>query len=284
VVTRIIASAIVVGVAVLAAVGATAVVGRRHRDDAFARHHFRRLARYATVVAGGIALLVVWREELGRLGLVVGLAAAGVAFAMQEVIGAAAGWFNILSGRIYRVGDRVQLGGVRGDVIDITPLRTKILEIGAEGDPTTWVQGRQHTGRVVAVSNKATFTEPVFNYSAGFDYIWEEIAFGVPYRADWETAERIVLEEIEAIVDAPGARQALAAMARHYPVPRTETEPRVFVRAAESWMELAARFIVPVRTARTVKDEVTRRVRRRFDDAGIEMAFVAYDVTVRRAD
>src|SRR5205823_2411437 len=88
-------------------------------------------------------------------------AAAGIAFAMQEVIGAIAGWFNITSGRIYRIGDRVELGGVRGDVIDVTLLRTKMLEIGSAEDDKSWVKGRQHTGRIVAVSNKAAFTRRI---------------------------------------------------------------------------------------------------------------------------
>jgi small-conductance mechanosensitive channel len=67
------------------------------------------------------------------------------------------------------------MGGVRGDVIDITPLRTKIMEMGSATEEQTWVRGRQYTGRIVTVSNKATFTEPVFNYSTVFDYIWEEL-------------------------------------------------------------------------------------------------------------
>lgn len=71
-----------------------------------------------------IAIAIVWRAFAGRAGIVLGFAAAGLAFAMQEVVGAVAGSFNIISGRSYRVGDRVQVGGVRGDVIDITPLRS----------------------------------------------------------------------------------------------------------------------------------------------------------------
>jgi small-conductance mechanosensitive channel len=84
---------------------------------------------------------------------------------MQEVIGAVFGWVNILAGRIYTVGDRVEVGGVRGDVMDITPLRTKIMEMGSEGATDerpagSWVAARQPTGRTVTVSNKKTFHRP----------------------------------------------------------------------------------------------------------------------------
>jgi hypothetical protein len=82
------------------------------------------VAHYVIAVPALLAIGIVWRAFAGQLGLVLGLMTAGLAFAMQEVIGALAGWFNIVSGSIYKVGDRVEVGGVRGDVIDITPPRS----------------------------------------------------------------------------------------------------------------------------------------------------------------
>jgi small-conductance mechanosensitive channel len=279
---RAVTSLAVVAGAVLLAWVVGRVVGRRV-EDAVTRYHARKAARYGVAVIALVALAVVWRPFAGRIGVVVGLAAAGIAFAMQEVIGAIAGWFNILSGRIFRVGDRIEMGGVRGDVIDITPLRTKILEIGSAQDDGSWVRGRQLTGRIVAVSNKATFTDPVFNFSASFDYIWEELAVPVPHDADWRTAERILREEAEHISASRGAREAIDALSRRYPLPRTEMEPRVFVRATDDWMELSARFVVPVRSARAVIDDLTRRVHDRLDAAGVRPASRSLDVRLSGA-
>jgi small-conductance mechanosensitive channel len=250
-------------------------------DDPYAKYHARKLTRYAIVLGAVIALAVVWRSLAGNVGVILGFAAAGIAFAMQEVIGAIAGWFNITSGRIYRVGDRIELGGVRGDVIDITLLRTKMLEIGSAEDSKSWVKGRQHTGRIVAVSNKATFTSPVYNFSAAFDFVWEELSVGIPYRCDWREAERILQEEANEASRSVGAHEAIEAMKRRYPIPRAEVEPRVFVRAADSWMELSARFVVPVREARTAKDAITRRVWERLDAAGIELAYPTEEINLR---
>lgn len=280
---RLVTTAVVLLVAALLAVVLAPVLTRRV-DDPYTRYHLRKAIRLGVFVTALVAVAVVWRPFAGRIGVVLGLTAAGIAFAMQEVIGALAGWFNILTGRIFRVGDRIEMGGVRGDVIDVTPLRTKILEIGSGEDDTTWVRGRQHTGRIVAVSNKATFTEPVFNYSAAFEYIWEELTLPVSHRSDWREAERIMQEEAERISSSEGARGALEEMRRRYPMPRAELEPRVFVRATDNWMELAARFIVPVRTARSAKDELTRRIRERVERAGIEIASETVDATVRVAD
>ncbi len=263
------------------------LVGRllaRRTDDVYSRYYARKLTRYAVAVLVLVALAVLWRAFAGRVGVVLGLATAGLAFAMQEVVGAIAGWFNIVSGRIFRVGDRIQMGGVRGDVIDITPLRTKVMEIGGPGPGDGWVKGRQYTGRLVAISNKATFTEPVFNYSSAFEFIWEELTVPVAHRDDWQTAENILGEEARRVSDSDAARKAITEMARRYPVPRAEVEPRVFVQATDNYMELSARFVVPVRTARTAKDELTRRVVQRLADAGIEIASATEEVTVRRAD
>lgn len=280
---RLATSAVVIAIAMILAYLLGHVLARR-AEDPYAKYYARKLTRYATALAALVVLAIVWHAFAGRVGVVLGLATAGLAFAMQEVVGAIAGWFNILSGRIFRVGDRIEMGGVRGDVIDLTPLRTKVMEIGSPGSSETSIRGRQYTGRIVAISNKATFTGPVHNYSAAFDFIWEELTIPVPHASDWAAAERILAEEARKASASDGAQQAITHMARRYPVPRTEVEPRVYVRATDDYVELSARFVVPVRTARTVKDALTRTVLERFRAVGIDVASSTQDVTVHRAD
>jgi small-conductance mechanosensitive channel len=278
-VARLVATAVVV-VATAVLLGLAGRFAGWWLDDPYARFHARKLARYGIFLAALVALAIVWHSLAGNVGVILGFAAAGIAFAMQEVIGAIAGWFNITSGRIYRVGDRIELGGVRGDVIDITLLRTKMLEIGSAEDDKSWVKGRQHTGRIVAVSNKSTFTSPVYNFSAIFEFIWEELTVPITYSSDWHEAERIIQEEAVRASASEGARAAMSAMERRYPIAHAEVEPRVFVRATDNWMELSARFIVPVRQARTAKDAMIRRIRERLDGAGVEIASETQEVTV----
>jgi small-conductance mechanosensitive channel len=283
VVGRLVTTAVLVAAAVPVAAVLGTLVGRS-ADDPYTRYYLRKSARYAVLFVLLIALAVVWQPFAGRIGVVLGLAAAGVAFAMQEVIGALAGWVSILSSRQFRVGDRIQMGGVRGDVLDITPLRTKLLEIGSSGDGESWVRARQYTGRLVSVSNKAVFSEPVYNSSAAFDYLWEELTLPVPYDDDWQLGERILREEAERASSSADARTAIAEMRRRYLVGRADVEPRVFVRATDNWVELAARFVVPVRDARRIKDEMTRRVLVRFAEEGLSVASATQDVTVHSAE
>ena len=279
---RLVTSAAIVAIAAVAAELLGRLLARRG-DDAYSRYYARKSARYAVGILALVGVAIVWRAFAGRAGVVLGLAAAGIAFAMQETIGALAGFVNILSGKIFRVGDRVQMGGVRGDVIDITPLRTKIMEIGSANDDGTWVRGRQYTGRIVSVSNKATFTDPVFNYSAVFHYIWDELNVPIAHGDDWQRAEAILRAEAVRVSTTHGAQQAIREMLERYPVAATEVEPRVFARMTDNYMELSARFVVPVRTARSVKDELTRRVHEQLDEAGIAIASTTQDLTVTMA-
>ena len=258
---------------------AVPLVRRRFRGDDYRRYWAGKLVGYTLTTLTAIVLVVLWAPLGGRLSVILGFATAGVAFAMQEVIGALFGWLNILAGRIYDVGDRIEVAGVRGDVMDITPLRTKVLEIGSDGPgrdgATSWVSARQPTGRVVAVSNKKTFTEPVFNYSAQLEWIWEEMTFPIARGADWGRAEEIVLEEVRG--QAPDVREAgeraLASLGRRYLISSADVEARTFVRLAQGDVEVTARFVVPVRQARLVKDHLTRRVLARLAQERIELAY-----------
>ncbi|MCB2412414.1 mechanosensitive ion channel family protein [Demequina sp. TTPB684] len=245
-------------------------VATRVFGDTDQRFNVRRIVRAIIWFVAVFGLIVIWQPLGGSLAPTLGLATAGLAFAMQEAIGAIAGWFNITFGSIFRVGDRVQMGGVQGDVIDISLLKTRLMEIGDDAE-TTWVGGRQYTGRVVTVSNKATFTEPVYNYSSFFEYIWEEIEVAIPHHEDWRGASLVLEEEARRQATAEGAREAMATVRQRFPVPDTEVEPRVFAAADETYMRLAVRFVVPVRSARTVKDQITRRIHRRLEAAGVEV-------------
>ena len=279
--------AILLGALALIVVGEG--LARVRASDRYTRLHARRVVRYTTIVVAVFLVAIEWQVFAGHAVLLVGLLSAGLAFSLQELVGAMAGWFNIVLGRLYRVGDRVQLAGVHGDVIDVSLLRTKLMEIGTAGEPLAegetapndiWVLGRQYTGRIIALSNKTTFTEAVFNYSGVFDFIWEELRIGIPYDADWRQAESILLDEARNASAGEGAQAAMAEMTRRYPVPAGEVEPQVYVTMTDNWVQLAARFVIPVRSSRTVKSELARRILTRFEQAGIPVASTTSDITL----
>jgi small-conductance mechanosensitive channel len=146
-----------------------------------------------------LGLLTIWFDNPNSIATALGLVTAGVAFALQKVITAIAGYFIILRSNIFSVGDRIEMGGVRGDVISLGFIETKIMEMGQPpsiGGTTSssWVKSRQFTGRIVTVTNDRIFEEPVYNYTRDFPYLWEEISIPISYNADRDRAEQILVE------------------------------------------------------------------------------------------
>jgi small-conductance mechanosensitive channel len=177
----------------------------------------------------------------------------------------------------------VMMGGVKGDVIDLSPLRTTVMEIGSPGASQSseiWVRARQYTGRIVTVSNKAFFDEPIYNYSKDFDYVWEEISIPVSYKTDWEKGRDVLLWEVEKATRGfrDQSAEALAEMSRRYLVARSEVEPRVFVRITDNWVELSARFVLPTRSARGIKSEISENALRAFSREGIAIASATSEI------
>src|SRR4051812_12649263 len=138
----------------------------RHGPSTSARAGFwtRQAIRLLSAVVLTLGLFSIWFDEPARLATAFGLMSAGLAFALQRVITALAGYFIILRGDVFNVGDRIVMGGVRGDVIGLTFMQTKIMEMGQPppvqtDDPAMWVKSRQYTGRIVSVSNAKIFDE-----------------------------------------------------------------------------------------------------------------------------
>ena len=140
---------------------------------------------YALII---LAIMIVYSNQLTGFTVFLGVAGAGIAFALQEVIASVAGFIAINFTSFFKVGDRVLLGGIKGDVIDIGVLRTSLMEIG------DWVQGDLYNGRIVLVANSFIFKEPVFNYSGDFPFLWDELRVPIKTGGDFEYAKEKFLE------------------------------------------------------------------------------------------
>ncbi len=135
---------------------------------------------------GYVAAVFVYSSKLGGLTVAFGVAGAGIAFALQEVIASTAGWFAVSFAGFFKTGDRVLLGGIKGGVIDIGILRTTLMEVGE------WVKGDLYSGRVVRIANSFVFKEPVFNYSGDSPLLWDEIVLPIKYGSDRQLAREIL--------------------------------------------------------------------------------------------
>jgi small-conductance mechanosensitive channel len=250
------------------------------------RFWWRQTIRLAASGAGLLLLLSIWFDDPGRLTTAAGLITAGLAIALQRVITAFAAYFVILRGRLFQVGDRIVMGGVRGDVIALGFLRTTIMEMGQpppvrSDEPAIWVEARQYSGRIVTITNDKIFDEPVYNYTREFPYLWEEIHLPIPFSADRAAAERILLETAKrhTVRVAELSADALRELRRRYFVDSADLEPRVYWRITDNWLDLALRFVTRERGVREVKDAISRELLAALDQAGIPIASATFELT-----
>lgn len=177
------------------------------------------------------------------------------------------------------------MAGVRGDVIALDFIKTTIMEIGqppsyTNADASTWVRSRQYTGRVVTVTNDKVFSEPIYNYTRDFPYLWEEMSLPIPYAADRGRAEQIILEVARRHNLLAGAltESEQEEMERLFAVAVDDLEPRVYYRLTDNWLELTVRFFAKERGVRAVKDAMSRSILQAFDEAGIGIASATVEI------
>lgn len=246
----------------------------------------RQAINLVAAVVMVVGLVSTWFDDPSRLATALGLVTAGLAFALQKVVTSVAGYFVILQGKTFNVGDRITMGGVRGDVIALGFIQTTILEMGqppsveSNTDPAMWVRSRQYTGRIVTVTNDKIFDEPVYNYTRDFPYIWEEMRLPVAYRDDRNQAESILLD-IAARHSVPAHQlddEARRELQRRYLLDVHGFEPRVYYRLTDNWLELTVRFVTREHGIREVKDAMSRELLEQLENAGIGIASATFEI------
>lgn len=239
--------------------------------DTDLRYRVRKVVSYLATVLIILVLVASFSKRLAGFGVAFGVAGAGIAFALQEVIASAAGWVAVLFGGFYSPGDRVQLGGIKGDVIDIGVLRTTLMECGQ------WVDGDLYNGRIVRVANSFVFKEPVVNYTADFPYLWDEIKIPVKYGSDRKLAceifARVVNDVSRATVES--GRRTWAELVRKYRVEDAQIEPMVHMIANDNWLEYTVRYVVDFRRRRATKDLLFNRILDEVEAAGGRVALAS---------
>jgi small-conductance mechanosensitive channel len=232
-----------------------------------------------------IGIASIWFDNPTRLASVLGIIGAGIAFAMQRVITAVAGYFVILRGRTFNVGDRIVMGGVRGDVLDLSFMQTRIMEMGQspkeQADaPSMWIRSRQFTGRIVTVTNDKVFDEPVYNYTRAFPYIWDEISLPIKYGDDSNAVEQMLLKaaRTHALTQEKIGDEEVRRLEAEFGIATGELDPSVYWRMTDNWLELTVRFLVPDHGIRPIKDAMTREILAALQGASIDIASGTYAI------
>ena len=219
---------------------------------------------------------VVFNNRLRGIPITLGLAGAGITFALREVIVSVAGWLGILFGNFYNTGDRVQLGGIKGDVIDIGVLRTTIMEVGQ------WVDADLYNGRLVRVANSFVFSEPVFNYSADFPFLWDEIKIPIKYGCDYQRTKDILEKAAREVVGdyTKEAQLVWDKMVRKFIIENQSIHSTVTIEATDNWIEYTLRYVVDFKKRREVKNELFINILEEIDKTNGEIQFASETIEI----
>lgn len=205
-----------------------------------------------------IILLINFSDQIGSIATVLGFAAAGVAVALQNVILSIAGYFFLIGRFGIRVGDRVQISGVVGDVVEIGLVKLSLMELSGDGNH------RQPTGRVVVFSNAIVFQPSgnFFKQAPGTSFVWNEIRLKLAADCDYRLAEKRLTDAVEQVY--ARYRETIQRDYRHLErdlnLLLESPRPQSRLSLASDGLDVTIGYPAETRNAAQIADEVTRRV------------------------
>jgi small-conductance mechanosensitive channel len=228
----------------------------RRFGQANSRYKVRKFVVFSGYLSVLLFLAILFEDRLGRLSLVLGVAGAGVAVALQDVLASIAGAFSIGFSKLYSVGDRIQIGDTRGDVIDIGLLRTTLMETGG------WVSGDLYNGRIVRIPNSVILKGSVFNYSQGFQFVWDQIKVVFTITSDSQFAREMLRRVArEAIGDyLPEAQTSWKAASEYYQAENPPLEPTVALVVDAGYLDFTVSYIIDYHKRTAMKDQLFTKI------------------------
>jgi small-conductance mechanosensitive channel len=243
---------------------------RKRFEEAWVGYRARKVATYTTTIIGITVVAWIWVDAFNDLPTFLGLVSAGIAIALADVLKNLAGWIYIWSRRPFRVGDRIEVDGTKGDVVDIRLFRFSLMEVG------NWVDAEQSTGRLVHIPNGIVFTNQVANYTEGFDFIWQEIPVLVTFESDRARARAIV--EAAVRQHAPNVEREAGALiretARTYHIKIGALTPIVYMSVQDSGVLFTTRFLVDARRQRSTAQAIWEAILGALDtEPNVDLAY-----------
>ena len=245
-------------------------------SDPKMKYSFNKIVSIMFMLILAVVLVAIWVEDPSALFLAYGLIGAGIAISLQDVFKNFAGGIIILVNNLYKVGDRIEIDSKVGDVIDIDILYTTIMEVKG------WVAAEQPSGRLVMIPNGSILGGSIHNYTKDHNFIWDEIILPITFDSDWRYAHDVFLEllktETEEMVGL--AEKDISKLEKKYYLTRKVTEPAIYIKITDNWIEFYIRFVSEIRQRRLFKDTLSRKILEVIEksDNKIKLASATFDI------
>ncbi len=266
---KLLASFVVLALAVLIRALTIRAV-QRAADDNEVVYRAGKLATYSATIVVGLSLAWIWLDSVNNLATYLAVVSAGLAIALADVLKNMAGWGYIVIRRPFKVGDRIEIGGTKGDVLDIRLFRFTVAEVG------NWVDAEQATGRLVHIPNGSLFGDQVANYTEGFEFIWHEVPVLITFESNWRAGKALLEDIVKRVAPDIEARAGarIRETARSYHIKLGVLTPTVYTTVKDSGVLLTARFLVDVRERRGLDQTVWEQLLEGFAaDPDLDLAY-----------
>jgi len=242
--------------------------------DPKTQYQMRKIFSVLSLILSLGVMVTIWVTDPQALVVSYGLLAAGVAIALQDLFRNIAGGMILFLQSPYRVGDRIVLKDVEGDVIDIGIMYTTLLEL------RNWVEGDQPTGRLVLVPNGHLISGNVYNYTKDNNFLWDELVVPISYESDWRKVVELVgaLVELETEEVTVQARKELSSMMGKYYLTPREVQARIYLALTSNYLEMHVRFICLTRERRETRSRLSRLILEKMESEGISVGSTTVEI------
>ena len=234
------------------------------------KKYFRnRMLKIALNIISIILVVLLWGHRISGMVTIISFLSAGIAIAVKEII------FDFFAGiyinmkKIFELEDRVEINGIKGDVVNIRSLGFEVLEVGDR------VHAEQSTGRIIHIPNSFVFLYPLKNYTKAFKYIWDEITVKVPLDADIEKTKEVLYDIVnsnEILESIPKKMEdAVADVTVEYRIYYNYLDPIIYTEIVDSHVELYIRYIVHPKKSRIVEDEIYLKILEEYRNGHIRL-------------
>lgn len=225
-------------------------------SEARSRYNATKLLMLLSYLVILTVIAIIYSDQLKGFSITLGLIGAIVAFAFKNMLSSIAGWISITFGKYFKVGDRIQVNNIKGDVIDVNFFTTTLIEC------REWIDSDLYTGRLIKISNNDILNSPLYNYSADFPFLWDEIKIPIRYGSDIPLAKQIFLDAALDITNdfAQKSNAIWLKLKTKYLLEETNTSPKVTLKVNSNWIEFTIRYIVDYKKRRKIQNLIFTKI------------------------
>jgi len=247
----------------------------KYVDNVNTKHSYRKLTSYILWVISIFLIGIVWLHNI-NVGMIFSIVGAGLVISLSELIMNIASWILIMIRKPFEIGDRLEIGEIKGDVVDIGPNFVTMLELDG------WVSDEQSTGRIVHIPNNLVLKSSSYNYTKGFNFIWDEIKITITFESDYQKAKKVCQKYLDNFHEswAKNLEKKIRRAQNTYAISYKNLTPIVYVKVVENGIRLNLRFLVEPHRRREAENMLYQQILDNFaKEKGITFAYNTMRVT-----